>query len=114
VTYKVAVLKGTLFTDQNRISEKIREEAERRKLEKLPAEVACLIRKAFSDKELEAMGLWWLVVFHNPIKDSDGGPSLLVADRGHGGLWLGARGGRPVGYWSSGGGFAFAQQVSSN
>lgn len=115
VTYKVAVLKGTLFTDGNRITKKIREEAERRKLEKLPAEVACLIRKAFSDEELEAIGLWWIVVFHDPIKDSDGDPSLLATCRVFEGHWLCASCVWPGGGWGSDGSFAFAvSQVSSS
>jgi len=114
VTYRIVVLKGTLFTDSNRITRKIREEAERRKLEKPPAEVACLIRNAFSDEELVAMGLWWLVVFHEPIKDSDGDPYLLAASRGLEGRWLDVYYDRPVGYWRSDFAFAFVQQVSSN
>ncbi|MBU3934399.1 hypothetical protein KKC00_00280, partial [Patescibacteria group bacterium] len=71
-TYRIAILKGTLFTDRDRITKKIRAEAERRKLAKPNAEVACLIREMFSDEELETMGLWWIVVFHEPIRDSDG------------------------------------------
>ena len=115
VTYKVAVLKGTLFANSNRITKEIRVEAECRKLEKLPAEVACLIRKAFSDEALEAMGLYWIVVFHDPIKDSDGDPCLLSAYRGHEGHWLRASYDGPDDCWSSAYGFAFAvSQVSSN
>jgi len=115
VTYRIAVLKGTLFTNSDRITRKIRAEAECRKLEELPAEVACLIRKAFSDEELEAMGLWWIVVFHDPINDSDGDPRLLSARRGAVGHWLGACYGRPDVCWSPDYGFAFAvSQVSSN
>lgn len=115
MTFKVAVLKGTLFTDSNRITSKIRKEAEHRKLEKLNAEVACLIREMFSDEELEAMGLWWIVVFHEPIKDSDGDLGLLGANRDDVGRWLDAHYGRPGGRWSPDIGFAFAvSQVSSN
>lgn len=115
VTYKVAVLKGTLFTDKNRITRKIRAEAERRKLEKPHAEVTCLIRELFSDKELKAMDLWWIVVFHEPINDSAGDPNLLYADRYDEGRWLSPYYVRPDDDWHSGSGFAFAvSQVSSN
>lgn len=115
VTYKIAVLKGTLFANSNRITSKIRAEAERRKLEKPNAEVACLIREMFSDEELEAMGLWWIVVFHESIKDSGGGPDLLAAGRGDGGRWLGAYCDGPGGGWGSYAGLAFAvSQVSSD
>jgi hypothetical protein len=114
VTYKVAVLKGALFTDSNRITSNIRKEAERRKLEEFPAEVACLIRKAFSDEELAAMGLWWIVVFHKPIKDSDGDPNLLAANRDNDGHWLNANYDRPDDNWNSDNGFAFAvSQIAS-
>jgi len=107
VTYQIAVLKGMLFTDSDRIIKKIRAEAERRKMEKPTAEVACLIREMFSDEELETMGLYWIVVFHEPIKDSVGDPSLLDARRGRGGRWLSAYGDRPGGRWDSFSGFAF-------
>lgn len=111
VTYRIAVLKGMLFTDSNRISRNICAEAERRKLAKLNAEVACLIREMFSDEELEAMGLLWIVVFHEAIKDTGGDLNLLSTGRG----WLLTYYGRPGGRWLSNVGFAFAvSQVSSN
>ena len=108
ITSEIAVLKGSLFSDENRVTKKIRVEAERRKLEKPNAEVACLIRENFSDEELEAMGLWWIVAMHDPIKDSDGGPDLLGASRDDGGRWLFAYYGEPDGRWSRDDGFAFA------
>lgn len=113
VTFRVAMLKGTLFTDSNCITSKIRKEARSRKLEKPNAEVACLIREMFSDEELEAMGLWWIVVFHEPIKDSVGVPGLLSSARDLDGRRLITCYGRPGGVWGSGDGFAFVLQVSS-
>lgn len=111
---QIAVLKGTLFTDSDRITKKIRAEADRRKLEKPNAEVVCFIREMFSDEDLEAMGLYWIVVFHEPIRDSDGDPGLLSAYRGRGGRWLYAYCDWPGDCWRSAGGFAFAlPQVSS-
>jgi len=67
-----------------------------------------LIREKFTDEDLEAMGLVWLVTMHEPIKDSDGDPSLLHAGRGGGGRWLFACWGDPGHGWGCGGGFAFA------
>jgi len=107
VTYRIAVLKGMLFQDSDRVTKKIRAEANRRKLSKPNAEVVCLIRDNFSDKEIEAMGLWWIVAMHDPIKDSDGVPLLLVAFRGGGGQWLGTAYGRLGRRWHRGFGFAF-------
>ena len=114
VTTEVAVLKGMLFEDNDRITKKIRAEADKRKLSKPNAELACLIREKFTDKEIEAMGLWYIVAMHEPINDSDGGPHLLLAYRFDDGRWLIAYDGRPDYRWGRGGGFAFAvSQVSS-
>lgn len=114
VTTEIAVLKGKLFEDNDRITKKIRAEADKRKLEKPNAEVACLIRENFSDKEIEAMDLWWIVAMHEPIKDSVGRPDLLDANRDDGGFWLRAFCGRPGNEWCRDGGFAFAvSQVNS-
>jgi hypothetical protein len=85
VTHEVAVLKGMLFSDNDRITSKVRAEATCRNLSVPKAEVACLIREKFTDKELEAMGLWLIIVMHEPIKNSDGSPRLLdVTSRGDG------------------------------
>lgn len=114
VTTEVAVLKGMLFEDSNRITKKIRAEADKRKLTKPNAELACLIREKFTDKEIEAMGLIWIVAMHEPINDSDGVPNLLCAYRDDDGRWLSAYYGRPGGRWPRDFGFAFAvSQVSS-
>lgn len=114
VTTEVAVLKGMLFGDNDRITKKIRAEADKRKLSKPNAELACLIREKFTDKEIEAMGLWYIVAMHEPINDSDGVPDLLSANRGSDGRWLSAYFVRPDGRWFRDGGFAFAvSQVSS-
>src|SRR3989338_2352286 len=114
VVTEVAVLKGTFFEDNDRITKNIRAEADKRKLSKPNAELACLIREKFTDSEIEAMGLWWIVAMHEPIKDSGGGPDLLDARRGGGGRWLRACSGQPDDRWHRGGGFAFAvSQVSS-
>lgn len=108
VTTEVAVLKGMLFEDNDRITKKIRAEADKRKLSKPNAELACLIREKFTDKEIEAMGLWWIVAMHEPINDSGGGPGLLGAGRGDGGRWLLAYYDGPGDGWRRDRGFAFA------
>lgn len=109
VTTEIAVLKGTLFADNERITKKIRAEADKRKFENPNAEVACLIRENFSDEEIETMDLRWIIVMHEPIKDSGGGPGLLGAYRGGDGRWLSAYCGRLDFGWDRGdSGFAFA------
>jgi hypothetical protein len=114
VTTEVAVLKGMLFKDNDRITKKIRAEADKRKLSKPNAELACLTREKFTDKEIEAMGLWYIVAMHEPINDSGGDPILLYAHRGGVGRWLNACDGWPGDGWHRDSGFAFAvSQVSS-
>ncbi len=114
VTSHIVVLKGKLWKDSDRITSNIRAEADRRKFEKPNAEVACLIREKFTDEEIEAMGLWWIVAMHEPIKDSAGVPSLLHARRRDGGLWLNAAYDVPGRGWDDDHGFAFvAPQVST-
>jgi hypothetical protein len=114
VTTEIAILKGMLFEDKDRITSNIRDLATQRKLTTPNAEVACLIRENFSDEDIEAMGLIWIVAMHEPIKDSDGAPDLLSASRGGGGRWLSTYDGRPGDRWARGSGFAFAvSQVSS-
>ena len=113
VTTQVAVLKGVLFEDNDRITRKIRAEADKRKLSKPSAELACLIREKFTDKEIEAMGLWYIVAMHEPINGSYGDPFLLHASRYIVGRRLGATLGRPGDVWNRDYGFAFAMsQVS--
>ncbi len=111
IATEIVVLKGSLFKDDDRITKNIRAEADKRKLAKPNAEVACLIREKFTDKEIEAMGLMWIVVMHEPIKDYDDYPSLLDMDRcdcrlsrcsdGSGGS-----------SWDTGSGFAFVAAAS--
>ena len=108
VTTEIAVLKGDLFEDNDRVTKKIRAEADRRNLAKPNAEVACFIREKFTDGEIEAMGLWWIVAMHEPIEDSDGDLRLLGADRHDYGRWLNAWDDEPGYRWRRGSGFAFA------
>lgn len=114
VTTEITVLKGEIFSDNDRITKNIRKEAKNRKLSTPNAEVACFIREKFSDKELEAMGLYLIVTMHEPIKDSVGDPILLNAHRGGTGSWLGAYYDSPDNEWSRSHGFAFVLSQVSN
>ncbi len=106
VTTEVAVLKGMLFTDNDRITKKIRAEADTRKLSKPNAELACLIREKFTDEEIKQMGLRCIVAMHKLINDSGGVPSWLgVCD--FDGCWLSACCVRPDFGWNRDYGFAF-------
>ncbi|NTU66476.1 MAG: hypothetical protein HGB08_00975 [Candidatus Moranbacteria bacterium] len=114
VICEIAVLKGMLWNDNKRIIKNIRADADNRKLTKPSAEVACMIREMFSDDEIEAMGLFFVVTMHEPIIDSDGGPDLLYARRDGGGRWMHTACVGPDYEWRCGYGFAFvASQVVS-
>jgi len=113
VTYKIAVLKGRLFSDNDRVTSNIHTKAHNstftqgQKLFDPGAEIPCLIREKFTDEEIEAMGLWWIVAIHKTIKDSDGDLNLLFANRGSDGRWLDTFYGYPSLGWNHEHGFAF-------
>ncbi len=115
VTTEIAILVGSRFKEDDLINRNIRAFAAERKLEAPNAEVACLIRDKFSDEEIEAMGLWSIVVMHESIKDFEDVQVLLSVDRGDGGCSLSACFGKPGDTRSREDGFAFAApvQVSS-
>lgn len=115
-TFRIAVVPGSLFTSDPTTME-VCQELDRRGLshgKAINAELACLIREKFSDKELAETGLWWIVVMHEPIKDSGGRPGLLRADRLDDGSWLYAYYDDPGSRWYRRGGFAgVVSQVSA-
>lgn len=114
VVTEIAVLKGVLFSDDDRVTKNIRAAAyagtftQGQKLFDPNAQVTCLIREKFTDEEIEAMGLWWVVAMHEPINDSDGDPSLLSTHRSGAGRALYACCDKPDHGWHRGRGFAFA------
>lgn len=104
---EIAVLKGRLFKSDSRTTEKFCAEAGRRHLTKPNAEVACLIREIFLDKEIEAMGVARIVVMHEPIKDSDGDSNFLGVRRDGAGCCLDAFHSSADEWWEASSGFAF-------
>ena len=108
VTTEVVVLKGKLLNGSNRTTKKILAEADKRKFEKPSAEVACLIREAFTDEEITAIGLALIVTMHEPINNPDGDLNLLLSDRRLGGRWLNSYYYHLDDHWRRGSGFAFA------
>jgi hypothetical protein len=117
-TYRIAVLPGRLFSDYDRTTSNIREEAVRRGLETPNPEVACLLRVLLSNYDIEAMGLRKIAVMHERVEDSHGRQAFLGLDRdddGGVGRWLAANLGMPCLRWHSGRGFAFVvPQASPN
>ncbi len=107
VTYKPVVLKGECFTDDERVTSNIRKVAEEMGLITPTAELARLLRKSVSDEEIAAMGLYWLIVMHEPITDSDGPPIVLGLLRVDAGRWLDAYFGYSDDRWGREYGFVF-------
>ncbi|MDD4607334.1 MAG: hypothetical protein PHS07_03345 [Patescibacteria group bacterium] len=114
VTRKIAIIRGTTWDDRDRTTKNIRAKASELGFTTPSGEVACLIRERFSDEEIKAMGLWWIVTMHEPIY-VDGDPLLLRSDSDGAGSRLGTLYDRPGGGWSRGNGFAFeVPQVSGS
>jgi hypothetical protein len=65
------------------------------------------IRETVSDKQMGEMGIWNIASLHEPIKDSDGLPLVLIANRLDGGRWVFAFSDDPGGQWPGDGAFAF-------
>lgn len=75
-------------------------------------ELALLVRETISDEEMKELGVWYVAVLHDPIKDSDGDPDVLDSDRRDGGRWLDAYWGNPGAQWDDDGSFAFLVSAS--
>jgi len=114
ITHTIKVLKGELYDDADRITKKIRTDADERKLTKPNAEISCLIREKFSNAELEIMGLFSIITMHEPISNSNGAPLLLEARSHDGNLWLNVNFDRPGDVWLRGHGFAFLSSQESD
>lgn len=80
ITVEIAVLKSELFKNPARTTKNIFAFAEERMFRLPNAEAACLIRESFSGKEIKAMGLGWIGIMHEPIKDSAGDLARLGVD----------------------------------
>ena len=113
VTTEVSVLKGILLENNDRSTKNVRTEAGKRKLEKPEPELACLIREKFTDKEIEQMGLWYIVAMHEPINDFAGDSCLLLANRFDDGCGLDVYYSKPDHEWGRDSGFAFVVPPTS-
>jgi len=70
------------------------------------------IRESVSDKQMEEMGIVYVASLHEPIKDSDGYPSVLNADRSDAGRWVNTSWDYPDPQWNDHGAFAFPVPAS--
>lgn len=64
-------------------------------------------REAVSDTQMEEMGIRYIASLHDPIKDSDGNPDVLIVDRIDDGQWVHTCWDDPGDRWYDDGAFAF-------
>lgn len=107
VTTEVAVFKSDFWYDSDLVTSKIRDKVLDLGFSTPDLEVACLICEAFSQEEIEAMGLWWIIIMHEPVRDSDGALILLNASFDNSGRQLGTRLWQPYLRWDRICSFAF-------
>jgi len=113
VKYSVRVLKGELYEDDKLITKDICGDAKTRKLLDPPLELACLIRRKFTNEQVREMGIYCLIIMHEAVEIS-GDLHLLCVDCYVSDRWLSTNYDRPDGGWDRLDGFAFlASQVSS-
>lgn len=75
--YRVAVIKGSEFTDADRNTANIRKEIAKLGGIMPPAELAPLLRLNFSNEEIKDLRLMWLIPMHQPINDYNSTPEML-------------------------------------
>lgn len=99
--------------DKHPTTKEVQEYAKGKGYEMPSAELSLLLRESLSDEDLKEMGVWYVVVLHDPIEDSDGDPRVLGADRYGGGRGLNAFWDGPGRQWGGSGLFAFSVPASS-
>jgi hypothetical protein len=103
--HRLVALRATFWKkDPERTTRAIQDEGAIRKWLETQPEAVCIFRKCFSDKQLEKMGLLWIVGIHKPI-EVGGSPRFLFANRGGGGRWLYAVWAYPGDGWNDKGAF---------
>lgn len=73
ITYNLILLRGKLSLNNYRMAH--------RNFEEPNPEVICLIRDKFSDKELEAMGLYFIIEMNDLADYSIEDPDIMISDR---------------------------------
>jgi hypothetical protein len=106
--HHVRVIKGSFFTDKDRITETIILNAKSRmRVRTASPEVACLICDNFIDKDLEKMRFKSIITMHGPVSDCDCELRVLGTKGISSGLGIGAYRILPDDGWSNDYGFAF-------
>lgn len=104
-----AVLKGGLFENNLRTTRNVCAKARKMKLKKASHDLICLIRREFTNEEIEKMGLWWIIGMSGSVDISVGDPRLLCARRDDSKSWVDAYYDESGNKWYHGHGFAFEE-----
>ncbi|MEI6627563.1 MAG: hypothetical protein WCL61_03125 [bacterium] len=107
VETKVSMIRGSMFSDEERVCGMVYYQAEKRNLSKLNPEIACLICEKFPNEENMKMDIFWIVVMHDPIKLDDGQSYVLCVSHDDNIRQLRTRIVNPTRRWGSSHGFAF-------
>jgi hypothetical protein len=86
--YCPVILKWPLWSDRERTIDNVLRTATGLATRPTTLEAACLMRRAFTDDEFEAMAVSWLNVLHPSVETSFGLGELDIIARRHGGRWL--------------------------
>jgi hypothetical protein len=105
IEVEVVILRGSFFKDEDRTTENINVEAQRRGWVEPISDAACLIRWLVTDEEIEAMGLQAIVSMRGPLSVDGFDPCYLGADRREGSFLQGFLA-QPK-EWLPGDGFAY-------
>jgi len=106
--HKVVLLKANYWMENDkRTIQVVQAEGVLRKWSELHMEVMPMIRGCFSDRQLEKMGLRWIMGMHKPIVVKNR-PRLLLVSRGLFGRYLGVHSAYPDSSCLSSGAFAWS------
>ena len=111
--YKIVLIPGKeIAKDSDRTTKDLQKLAEKYGYDKPLAGIVPRVRESISDKQMEEMGIWYIVALHDPIIGSDGDPGVLSSVRSDDGLWLSGYWDDPDDEWGDGGAFAFLVPAS--
>ncbi len=114
VTTEIAVFPGTFFSNFERTTKGISFKTRHESMFTPNHEVACLIYEKFTIRDIEAMGLWDIVVMHEPVKIMSYHMLLKVnGEREKDNTVLSTHIDTPHSIWGTGHGFAFVISQSS-
>ena len=105
--YEITIVKVSDIGDKSYYTTKeIQKYASTKGYETTNAEVGCLLREVLRDKDIKALGVWYVTTFHTPI-EAYGDPRFLGSDRFDEGDWLRTYWAGPDDDWSDHSAFAF-------